>query len=256
MPLTNYSCVDVTQPSNPSLSTPAHHDGVGGVMPNAPDKSRQLIRAAWSHKRLICEHAIALGYALDSSTLQTYNSHLQSYLSFCKLHSFPLDPTPDTLSFFIVFMHHHIKPTSIMQHLSGTVNSLEPHFPKIRNTRQSVIVTCTLTGMKKLRGFTGTHRKCALTEDDLLTLLDKFDSQDLNDLLFISIVFSSFHALLRLGETTQPDSLSKRSFRKVNLHHSVKLTPRTFSFILLTHKADQFFESSTILIKSRSGHLC
>jgi len=34
-----------------------------------------------------------------------------------------------------------------------------------------------------------------LTEEDLLTLLDKFDTDDLDDLLFITIIFSSFHAL-------------------------------------------------------------
>ena len=221
-----------------------------------PGKSRQPIRTAWSHERLIHECVIALGYALDTSTLQTYNSHLQSYLSFCKLHSLPLDPTPDTLSFYIVFMSHHIKLVSVMQYLSGIINSLEPHFPNIRNTRQNILVTRTLMGMKKLRGFTGTHRKQALTEEDLHALLDLSTSNNLDDLVFNSIVFSSFHALLHLGETTQSDNPTKCSFRKVTLHHSVKLTPSTFSLVLPTHKADHFYEGSTILIESRTGCLC
>jgi len=109
--------------------------------------------------------------------------------------------------------------------------------------------------MRNLRGFTGTYRKCALTEDNLLSLLDHFTSRNLDNLLFISIVFSSFHALLQLGETTQPDTPSKRLFRKVTLCHSVKLTPSTYLFILPTHKVDCFFESSTILIQSRPGRL-
>ena len=77
-------------------------------------KSRQPIRIAWSHEQLLCECAIAIRHALDNSTLQTYNSHLQSYLSFCKLHDLPLNPTLDTLSFYIIFMAHHIKPNSVL----------------------------------------------------------------------------------------------------------------------------------------------
>ena len=152
-------------------------------------------------------------------------------------------------------MAHHIKPTSVMQYLSGIVNSLKPHFPDVRHNRWSLLVTRTLAGMRKLRGFTGTQRKRALTEDDLLVLLMTYNSEDLDDLLFIAIMFSSFHALLRLGETTQPDSRSKRSSWKTTLRHSVKLTPNSFSFILPTHKADCFLESSTILIEGRNNRL-
>ena len=80
--------------------------------------------------------------------------------------------------------------------------------------------------------------------------------KDLDNLLFNAIVLSSFHALLCLGKNTQPEAHSKQTFCKVTLCHSVKLTLSTFSFILPTHKADCFFESSTILIESRSGPLC
>src|SRR5882724_12614785 len=101
----------LTRPSNPPLPTPMCSTGVHRVMLTTPTKSRQPLCSAWPCEQLISKHAIALGFALDNSTLQTYNSHLQSYLSFCKLHSLNLDPTPNTLSFYIVFMAHHIKPT-------------------------------------------------------------------------------------------------------------------------------------------------
>jgi len=113
-----------------------------------------------------------------------------------------------------------------------------------------------LAGMRKLRGFMGMQCKRALTKDDLITLLSSFDPTDLDDLVFISIVLSSFHALLHLSEITQPDSHLKHSFRKTTLHHSVKLTPNTFSFTLPTHQANCYFESSMILIESHVGHLC
>jgi len=71
------------------------------------------------------------------------------------------------LSFYVVFMCHHIKPNSISQYLSGIVSSLEPHFPNVHESRNGLLVSCTLAGMQKLQGFTGTTCKHALTEDDL-----------------------------------------------------------------------------------------
>ena len=142
-----------------------------------------------------------------------------------------------------------------MQYLSGIINSLEPHFPYIRTNHHHILITQTLSGTRKLRGFTGTQCRCTLTEDDLLYLLN-LPTTDLDDLLLNAIILSSFHALLQLGETTQPDTCSKCTFHKVTLCLSVKLTPNTFSFILPSHKDDHFFESSMILIKAHSGPLC
>ncbi|KAL1942047.1 hypothetical protein VTO73DRAFT_6577 [Trametes versicolor] len=67
----------------------------------APRWGRQRQRGG-RDKLAVHERAIALGHALDKST--TYSSALNSYLTFCKIHSFPVDPTPDTLSFFVTFM--------------------------------------------------------------------------------------------------------------------------------------------------------
>jgi len=79
---------------DPSLQTPSYYAGVRGVMFLTPAKSRQPPRAAWSREQLIHEHAIAPGLCIGQFYSTTYNSHLQYYLSFCKLHSLPLDPTP------------------------------------------------------------------------------------------------------------------------------------------------------------------
>ena len=115
-----------------------------------PAKSSQPQRVAWSHERLFRERTVALGLALDNSTLSTYSSHLQTYLTFCKLHNFPLDPTPDTLSFYVVFMAHHIKPNSVSQYLSGIMSSLEPFFPKVQEARNGLLVAHTLARTQKL----------------------------------------------------------------------------------------------------------
>ena len=84
----------------------------------------------------------------------------------------------------------------------------------------------------------------------------QFTYGDLDDLLFTSIVFMGFHALMCLGKLTQPDSEAKCTFLKVFLHHMVVVTSSTFSFILPSHKADRFFEGNSIVIESRSGSPC
>ena len=110
--------IHFTRPKNPPLPTPTRCNGACRVMLMTSEKSRQPILVAWSCDWLYQEHAITLGYALDLSTLHTYNSHLQSFLSYFKLHSLPLDPLWIPSVSFIVFMSHHIKPLSVMKYLS------------------------------------------------------------------------------------------------------------------------------------------
>ena len=89
-------------------------------------RSCQPARTAWPQDRLLCERAIALGQAIDKSTLKTYSSSLNSYLTFIWLHHLSVEPTPDTFSFYVVFMSHHIEPRSVQCWLSGICQQLEP----------------------------------------------------------------------------------------------------------------------------------
>ncbi|KAF8573035.1 hypothetical protein K439DRAFT_1251537, partial [Ramaria rubella] len=172
--------------------------------------ARQPRQIAWLRERLLREHAIALGHAIELSTAQTYNSHLQSYLTFCKLHDFPVQPTVDTLSFYVVFMCHHIKPASVSAYLSGIANTLEPYFPNIRD-----ICHNTLTCIACSRNLT------------LRTMTIRF---------FLAILFTGFYALMRLGELTQSDSKAKRFSKKTSMHHSVRFVGTRYSFHLPYHK--------------------
>jgi hypothetical protein len=79
--------------------------------------TRQPIRAAWSRDRLLHERAVALGHVIDKSTLSNYTSALNSYLHFVKIHELPVEPTPDTLSLYTVYMCHHINPCSVNTYL-------------------------------------------------------------------------------------------------------------------------------------------
>ena len=118
-------------------------------------KSKQRHRVAWTKERLIHERSIAMGQSIDVSTWKNYGSALNSYLNFVRIHDFPVEPTPDTLSFYIVFMclnDIYIKPDSVDTYLSGICHQLEPYFPSVRTTRQSMICKRTLAGCKRLRG--------------------------------------------------------------------------------------------------------
>jgi hypothetical protein len=211
--------------------------------------SRQPKRTAWTMERLINERSISLGYSLDTSSFGTYTSALNSYLTFCNLHDLPMDPTPDTLSFYVVFLSSHIKPDSVNSYLSGVCRQLEPFFPDVRRNRTSLLVSRTMTGCMRRFG-SPVQRKTPLSHANLLHILDSMISQPSHDdLLFAALILTGFHALMRLGELVFPDKKILRNYRKISLRHSVSLFPERYSFFLPSHKADRFFEGNIILIQ-------
>ena len=211
--------------------------------------SRQPRREAWTMERLVNERSISLGYSLDASSFGTYTSALNSYLTFCNLHKLPVEPTPDTLSFYVVFLSSHIEPRSVNSYLSGICRQLEPFFPEIRQNRKSILVHRTMAGCMRRFG-TPTKRKSPFSHANLLFVLDCLASTPTHDnLLFIAILFTAFHALLRLGELVFPDKKNLRNYRKISLRHTVSILATHFSFFLPSHKGDRFFEGNTILVQ-------
>ena len=211
-------------------------------------RSRQPVRDVWTRERLIHERAVALGNVIDKSTLSNYSSALNSYLNFVKLHDFPVEPTPETLSFFTVYMSHHINPRSVNTYLSGISQQLETHFPAVKAARNSTLVRRTLQGCMRMKG-TATIRKRALTIDDLRLVLDHYrDSSLHDDLLFLAMLLTGFFGLLRLGEMTFPNDASLQNWKKVTHHNTVKLQDSLYEFTLPGHKADRFFEGNRIII--------
>ena len=167
--------------------------------------------------RLLYECSILLGMAIDNSTTITYTSATNSYLTFCRLHNMPIDPTPETLSYYITFQSSHINPKSVESYLSGICNNLEPFFPEIRANRASALVKRTLKGALRRHG-RPTKRKSPLSTTQLQSITSHFaHSRDHDDMLFLSMLNTGFPGLLRLGEMTVADSLHLRDFRKVVL---------------------------------------
>ena len=215
--------------------------------------ARQPAREVWSHERLVRERAIAIGFAIENSSALSYSSALQSYVTFCHRHQLPVDPSPDTLSLYVVYMCHFISPSSVSSYLSGICSSLESYFPHVRDARKSPLVVRTLAGSKKRKGV-AVKRKLPFSTDDLAMLYSEYTtSPSHDDLLFLAIMFTAFFALMRLGELVLSDNTAKRSYRKQSMRHTVVINPSSFSFLLPFHKADRFYEGNSILITSNNS---
>jgi hypothetical protein len=212
--------------------------------------SRQPIWEAWTLDRLIHERSIALGSALDKSSYGTYSSALNSYLTFCKLHDRPVEPTEDTLSFYVVFMSRHIQPRSVDSYLSGICNELEIFYPNVRKVRSSILVSRTLNGCKRLYS-TEVKRKRPLGLSDLQAVINNLaSSPNFDDKLFVAQLLTGFHALLRLGELVWPDKTELRDWCKVSMRHTVTfLDDNSYGYLLPGHKADRFFEGNNLIVK-------
>jgi hypothetical protein len=194
-----------------------------------------------------------MGAAIDNTTAHTYGSALNSYLEFCRLHSLPIEPTADTLSFYTVFMCHHISPNSVDSYLSGIINQLERHFPGVRETRKSMLVSRTMAGCKRLRG-KPVKRKLPLSRHHLQFATASMPiTASHDDITFVSMLFTGFYALMRLGELTIPDNLALRNSKKITKRTSVSIHENRYEFWLPAHKADKNFEGNHIIITNEDA---
>ena len=168
-----------------------------------------------------------------------------------RLHDFPVEPTPETLSFYTVYMSHQINPCSVNTYLSGISQQLETYFPAVKEARNSLLVRRTLQGCMRMRG-TATIRKRALTITDLHLVIAHYCLSTLHDdLLFVAMLLTGFFGLLRLGELTFPDDPTLQNWKKVTRRDTVRLQDSLYEFILPGHKADRFFEGNRIIIPAQ-----
>jgi hypothetical protein len=214
--------------------------------------SRQPLRLPWTLERLSHERSILLGMALDRSTSLTYTSALNSYLTFCKLHKLPIDPTPETLSFYVTFQSTFISPSSVNNYLSGVCSQLELYFPSVRANRASQLVTRTLKGARHRHGSVPA-RKDPLAWDHLNKVHATFASSNLHDdFLFEALLLTGFCALLRLSELVLPDNKLLQNHAKLSLRSSCALQTDSYTFWLPVHKSDALFEGNRVVVLRRS----
>ena len=94
------------------------------------------------------------------------------------------------------------------------------------------------------------HRESLSVKHLTFTLSTLPSPTPYNDLLFTTMLFVSFHALLCLGEMTQADSHSLCANAKHSRRDSICMLPDIggFSFWLPHHKIDCMFEGSHVVI--------
>ena len=212
--------------------------------------SRQPHRQPWTLETFVRKRAYAISNSLDLSTRRTYSSALNSWIAFINMHAFSIEPTEDTLSFFIVYMSHHIEPRSVKSYLSGLVQQLETNFPSIHDIRSSPLITKVLKGCMKLKS-KPIRRMEALAIEDLHFLNEKFCHKQTHDnLLFAALLFTEFFGLLRLGDMTFPDDPNIREWRKISRRTTLRIDCLHYSFLLPSHKADKIFEGNKVLIRA------
>ncbi len=117
---------------------------------SVPPSARQCKRVCWSVGTFHEQWALTLGAAVECSTAHTYTSAATSYITFCDLHSFPTEPTIERLCYYIMYMSHHIKPSSIKSYLSSICAKLKLFYPNIHSICTSKLINCTLAGCMKL----------------------------------------------------------------------------------------------------------
>jgi len=203
----------------------------------------------WTIDWLVHERSIALGFSIDNSSHITYTSALNSYLTFCRIHNFNIEPMEQTLSFFAVYMSSHIKPSLVNSYLSRICNQLEPFFPNVWKSCNSMLVSRTMTGCQCHFG-TPVKHKHPLSTDDLKTVISVIGTFPQPDIkLFLAMLLTRFHGLMHLGKLTFPNSVTCHDYRKVILQHTVDVTNRSYSFLLPGHKANCTYEGNLVIIE-------
>jgi hypothetical protein len=212
--------------------------------------ARHPTQAPWSCERLEYEQSIALGTILEPASHASYSSVLQSYTDFCTHHNFPFNPTPNTLSLYVVYMCHHLKPKSVSSYLSGICDHLQPIYPDVQNNCKHKLVVNTLRRSTKLHAVATSH-KHTITCKELNTACRQLKPcHTHNQKLFHAILLTGFHGLMCLSELTWPDKPALQDYCKVTLQHTVTATKTNYSFFLPFHKADHLFEGNHFLIQT------
>jgi len=210
--------------------------------------SRQPVQEAWTLACLNAELTINLGMVIDRATHDSYSSALNSYLTFCRLHSLNIKPTQQTLALFVTFQLAHINPKSVDTYVCSISNLLETPFPDVHAAHKSTLISHALQGVKQRNGVP-TSCKLPLTRDNLLTIYNVYGPKPPHDdLLFTTQILTGTNCLMRLAELTWPDKLSLRDYRKVSMRHSVEFLPEGLSFWLPGHKADKFFKGNRPIV--------
>jgi hypothetical protein len=61
-------------------------------------------------------------------------------VNFITIHNLELDPNPDNLALYVIYMSLYIKPTSVTNYLTGIVHTLSAFYPSVNELQNSWLV--------------------------------------------------------------------------------------------------------------------
>ena len=176
-------------------------------------------------------------------------SALKSYHDFCHAHGFPIEPTADTLSFFLTYRSLILCPQTLSSYLSGICDQLEVFYPRVCKLCRLPVVGHTLAGIHCVHSV-HIHCKRPLVPADLQLLISEHGATlDHNDLLFLLQVLVGFNQLLQLTELCSPDDDCLYNVCKYMKRYSLIIDADTVHILLPTHKADKIFSRLHLLIR-------
>lgn len=209
----------------------------------------QPCRQSRTREVLLYEKSIASRQAMDRSTLGSHEPTLYAYFKFVHLHDLPIDPTAKTLSHFVTYMSHQIAPRLLKTYMSGMARLLESDYPYVRKACNSKLVHNAVRSCMDMHD-AAIGGKVPFKMDELVrVILHYSNSNDHDDFLFVAMLITSFHGIMRIGELTLPEDKSDQDWRKVIRRSSVKLEGNNFQFLLPGHKGDKLFKGSQVVIR-------
>ena len=188
--------------------------------------------------------------SLERTTIDKYNSALRLYWRpFLRTYGLAAPPTPRTLVLFIAYVRARGLRT-----LNGVLSAVSWLYRLQVDSWAGVIghplVVAAKAGFKKLHPRKVRRSPPILPHHVLAAARTALaPGATFDDVLFAFMVVVGFGGLLRLAEMTRPDKVAHRDPRKWPARSSVALKRgAAFSFQLPYHKADRFYEGSSVVI--------
>lgn len=121
--------------------------------------------------------------SFPASSFSSYCSALNFYLNFVRLQDIDIKSMQDTLSFYIVYMSHHIEPRLVCMYLAGICNQLEVYYSQIHEICNLSLVRNMLTGCLHMKS-NPIKKKLPLSHHHLLFAIQSMAGIEDHDNLF------------------------------------------------------------------------
>ncbi|KAF7763527.1 hypothetical protein Agabi119p4_8064 [Agaricus bisporus var. burnettii] len=198
----------------------------------------------------------ALSQALAEPTGHDHDIYLRSYLDFCQLYNYPINPTESTLALYMVFITHceGVAPENLVTYLAAISFRLRPYFPEVERTRKNRYIRAVMRGIKRMIE-NPVRRKEPITFSQLedVARLYNNESNSYDDRLFLALLVTGFYGLLRMGELTDPNDPLLINRRKMIRRDSLILTDDSASFVLPACKTGRSFTKKRVSLQSNGS---